>query len=117
MLDFSAPAAQLAARINGLTPWPGCIATLAGQPIKLGLADALPAQAGAGEVLGSDAEGLLVGTGQGTLRLRRLQRPGGKMLPAAEFLRGCPIAPGTRVASKAMPPLVSPVPFPRVRRP
>ncbi|MGH7997435.1 MAG: methionyl-tRNA formyltransferase, partial [Opitutaceae bacterium] len=41
VLDFSAPAAVLAARVNGLHPWPGCAVEMAGLPIKLGLADAV----------------------------------------------------------------------------
>lgn len=114
VLDFSAFAAVLAARINGLFPWPACGVTLAGEPIKLGLADApafpegaSPAAAALGEVLGADAEGLLIAAGGGSvLRLRRLQRPGGRMLEAAEFLRGFPVPPGTRLASQPMPPLL-----------
>jgi methionyl-tRNA formyltransferase len=35
------------------------------------------------------------------------------MLPAAEFLRGFPIAVGTRLESHAMPPLVAREPFKR----
>jgi methionyl-tRNA formyltransferase len=35
------------------------------------------------------------------------------MLPAAEFLRGWPVAPGTRLSSHPMPPLVATAPFPR----
>ena len=112
-LDFTQSAAALAARINGLMPWPGCTVEINGQVVKLGLADALPGKGSAGEACGTDADGLLIGTGQGTLRLRKLQRPGGKMLPAAEFLRGWPVAPGTRLPSHSMPPLVGPVPFPR----
>jgi methionyl-tRNA formyltransferase len=113
VLDFAQPAAALAARINGLNPWPGCSVTINGQPVKLGLADALPSSATPGVVTGADADGLVVGTGQGILRLRKLQRPGGRMLPAAEFLRGFPVAPGTQLASAPMPALVGPVPFPR----
>ncbi|HVS50945.1 MAG TPA: methionyl-tRNA formyltransferase [Opitutaceae bacterium] len=108
-LDFAAPAAALAARINGLYPWPACATEIAGQPIKVGLAEVAPSSApahAAGRVLGADADGLLVATGDGVLRLRRLQRPGGKMLPAAEFLRGWPIAAGTELASRPMPPLL-----------
>ncbi|MBI2515424.1 MAG: methionyl-tRNA formyltransferase [Opitutae bacterium] len=121
-LDFAAPAAALAARINGLMPWPACSVEFNGQPIKLGLADPAPAEtchvlsdksALPGTVLGADAEGLLVATGQGVLRLRRLQRPGGKMLPAAEFLRGLPIAAGTVLPSRPMSLLVAREPFPR----
>ena len=110
-LDFTAPAAALAARINGLFPWPACSVEIAGQPVKLGLADG-DARA-SGEVLGADADGLLVATGSGVLRIRRLQRPGGKMLSAAEFLRGFPIAPGTQLASRPMPALVAAQPFRR----
>ncbi|HEX3730295.1 MAG TPA: methionyl-tRNA formyltransferase [Opitutaceae bacterium] len=103
-LDWSAPAAALAARINGLFPWPGCSAEIAGQPIRLGLADALPeaAPAPGGTVLGSDAEGLKIAAGGGVVRLRRLQRPGAKLLPAAEFLRGFPVAAGVRLPSAPM---------------
>jgi methionyl-tRNA formyltransferase len=108
VLDFAAPAAVLAARINGLFPWPGCAAELAGEPLRIGLADtAAPSDpAPPGTVLGADADGLLVATGAGTLRLRRLQRPGGRLLAAGEFLRGRPIPPGTRFPSRPMPPLV-----------
>ena len=117
VLDFNAPAATLARRINGLMPWPGCAVVINGQTVKLGLADVgspLDYQpAGAGAVIGTDADSLLVGTGQGTLRLRLLQRPGGRMLPAAEFLRGFPIAAGTLLPSVPMPPLVARQPFPR----
>lgn len=123
VLDFNQPAAVLAARINALMPWPGCSVTINGQTVKLGLADALPAAdqsnligykgSESGVVCGQDADGLLVGTGQGTLRLRKLQRPGGKMLPAADFLRGWPVAPGARLSSHPMPALVGREPFPR----
>ena len=117
VLDFNAPAAELAARINCLVPWPGCAVVINGQPVKLGLAEVCGLidykPAGAGIVIGADADGVLIGTGQGLLRLRRLQRPGGRMLPAAEFLRGFPVAPGTLLPSAPMPPLVARQPFSR----
>ncbi|MBL9210398.1 MAG: methionyl-tRNA formyltransferase [Opitutaceae bacterium] len=109
-LDLAVPARELAARINGLFPWPGCTVEIAGQAVKLGLADvAAPAGASGtpGEVVGQDADGLLVATGEGVLRLRRLQRPGGRLLPAAEFLRGFPVPAGTRLPSRAMSGLVT----------
>lgn len=141
-LDFVAPAAELAARINGLFPWPACSVEITGQPVKFGLAEvatvarvadpgsaALPAGgtisgvsdpgynqvATPGAILGSDAEALLIATGNGVLRVLRLQRPGGKMLPAPEFLRGFPLAPGTVLPSRPMPALLVPpkLPMPR----
>jgi methionyl-tRNA formyltransferase len=114
VLDFNAPARVLAARINGLHPWPSVTIEIAGVAVRLGLADALD---GAGHVPGvvlpPDGTGVLVGTGSGTLRLRRLQRPGGRMLEAPEFLRGFPVTPGTTLPSRPMPALSSPEPFRR----
>lgn len=116
-LDFSMSAATLAARVNGLFPWPACSVEIAGQPVKLGLADVGSLEDGqvlsnklpvpAGTVLGTDPAGLLVAAGQGVLRLRRLQRPGGKMLDAADFLRGFVGTAGAILPSRSMPALVS----------
>ena len=125
-LDFNAPAAVLSARINGLFPWPACTVEIAGQPVKIGLAEVAPsastegcegsaqvASPVAGTVVGVDASGLQVATGgNGVLRCLRLQKPGGKMLPAGEFLRGFPITLGTVLKSAPLPVLVGPVPFP-----
>lgn len=118
-IDFGRPAAEVAARINGLMPWPGCATEFAGQPLKLGLAEPCHHSPGhaaePGSVRGADADGLLVACGEGVVRLRRLQRPGGRMLPAGEFLRGCPIPPGTVLPSRATAPLISNQPFPRAK--
>jgi methionyl-tRNA formyltransferase len=114
-LDFSASSPELAARINGLAPWPGCAVEVGGQSVRIGQADALPGEpaAAAGEVLGTDGVGVLVGTGRGTLRLCRLQRAGGRMLPTAEFLRGFPLPKGAILPSRPMSLLVSTTPFGR----
>jgi len=118
--DFKLPARAIAARINGLFPWPACTVQIDGQATKLGQAEALPetssGSAQPGQVLGTDTESLLVATGHGVLRLLRLQRPGGKMLPAPDFLRGSPIATGTILPSASLSPLVSPTPFPRAAK-
>jgi methionyl-tRNA formyltransferase len=117
-LDFSSTARTLAARINGLYPWPGCTVEIGGVAVRLGLADVLAggsevsvlgeglAGRQAGEVLGADEEGLRIATGDGVLRLRKMQRPGGRMLGAAEFLRGFPIPAGTILPSASMTRLV-----------
>ena len=47
-----------------------------------------------GQVLAADAQhGIVVACRQGALRLTELQKPGGKRLPAAEFLKGFPLEP------------------------
>jgi methionyl-tRNA formyltransferase len=115
VVDFAAPAAALAARVNGLHPWPSVAVEIDGSQVKLGLADALggASPGPAGTVAGSDSLGVLVATGMGTLRIRRLQRPGGRMLEAPEFLRGFPIPQGTVLPSTPMPPLSAAEPIRR----
>jgi methionyl-tRNA formyltransferase len=115
VLDFAQPAALLAARVNGLFPWPACTVEITGQPVKFGCATVEPSTAGQpfapGEILGADPDALRIGTADGVLRVHRLQRPGGKMLPAGDFLRGFPIAAGARLDSHPMPALVAQTPF------
>jgi len=114
VLDFRVHASDLARRINGLFPWPSCYVAVAGQSVKIGRAEAAVGEATAetpGTILGSDKEALNVATGSGVLRLLKLQRPGGKMLSAPEFLRGFSLQAGTILPSEPMPPLVGPTPF------
>jgi methionyl-tRNA formyltransferase len=122
VLDFAAPASLLAARINGLHPWPCAAVAVAGQTLKLGLADVPPESSEAGylvplgapgTVLGADPCGLRIAAGSGVLRLRRLQRPGGRMLEASEFLRGFPVPAGTVLPSGPMTALSANTPFRR----
>jgi methionyl-tRNA formyltransferase len=114
-LDFRAPASALSARINALHPWPSACVDIGGTAVRLGLADVHGDAFGGvpGTVAGSDALGLLVQTGRGVLRVRRLQRPGGRMLPAPEFLRGFPIPVGAVLPSLPMTELVSASPVRR----
>lgn len=116
-LDFRAPAAVLARRINALFPWPGAFFNWSGEIIRVGLAEADEAVSSSGAMLPGtvlapgERPGLMVATGGGALRLLRLQRPGGRMLPAAEFLRGHPLPPGTLLPSAVMPELIAATPF------
>jgi methionyl-tRNA formyltransferase len=109
VLDFAQPAGELAARINGLHPWPGVRVEIGGQLVRLGGASSSEqsTDAAPGAVLDTGSETLAVATGQGTLQLTQLQRPGGRMLPTTDFLRGFPIAPGTVLPSAPMPTLVT----------
>lgn len=114
VIDFRVHAQTLANRINGLFPWPSCFASIAGQPVKIGLAEAVPGELtteSPGTILGSDKEALSMATAGGVLRLLKLQRAGGKMLSAPDFVRGYPVPVGTVLPSEPMLPLVGPVPF------
>jgi methionyl-tRNA formyltransferase len=117
-LDFAAPASVLAARINGLFPWPGCSVEIAGQPVKIGLAEAVEQSFSVkpGEIVKADGGELILSTGSGSLKLLKLQRPGGKMLATAEFLRGFQVVVGGITPSKSLPALVDRTPFRTVKK-
>jgi methionyl-tRNA formyltransferase len=102
VLDWREPAAVLERRIRAFQPAPGASSALRGTPIKVWQAHVLPhAAAAPGTVMQSGEQGVDVATGQGVLRLQVLQKPGGKPLQAAEFLRGFPIEPGQPFDAKA----------------
>ena len=97
-LDWSRPAMELARAIRAYNPVPGAYTTWHGQPLKLWRAEPVAAGAAApGTVLQADAEGIVVATGDGALRLLELQRAGGKRLAAPSFLAGTTFQPGERL--------------------
>ena len=114
-LDFTRTAEELVRRVRALQPWPGSVVEHAGETLKVGEALAMTEAVVVkpGTVVRVGPEGVDVATSAGVLRLRALQRPGGRMLGAAEFLRGHPIKEGVVLPSFAGAPLVSPRPFPR----
>ena len=113
VIDFRKPANEIARRINGLNPWPGVSVGLGGTSLKFGRAVSLESDQAhePGVVLEADTSALRIGTGKGILRVLEIQRPGGRMLPAVEFLRGFPVPAGTCLPSAEMPCLRSATPF------
>jgi methionyl-tRNA formyltransferase len=93
-LDFSLSAKQLANQVRAYVDWPGCFFEARGQRIKVGAAEALSfapeAATGSAQVGRVLAKGpyLDIATGEGILRIKQLQKPGGRMLDADAFLRG-----------------------------
>lgn len=95
-LDFTQPAEKLARKIRAFNPFPGASARFNDVPIKLWHAQALPGGGvKPGQIIAANAQdGVIVSCGTGMLRLTELQKPGGKRLPAAEFLKGFPLHDG-----------------------
>lgn len=96
-IDWSRPAEAIEALVRGLNPWPGAFTFCRGQRLKIWRAHLVPqkGQAPAGTVLAGFSDELRVMTGRGAVCIDELQGASGKRLPAAAFLRGHPIAPGT----------------------
>ncbi|KIF83084.1 methionyl-tRNA formyltransferase [Noviherbaspirillum autotrophicum] len=93
-LDFAQPAQVLARKIRAFNPFPGASAAFNGVPIKLWRTEVVPGAPGKapGQVLAATAQdGVVVACGEEALRLTELQKPGGKRLPVAEFLKGFPM--------------------------
>ena len=98
-IDWSRPWKDVHNHIRGLSPFPGAWFELAadGKPVRI---KALRTTKGEG----SGAPGtvlddrLTIACGDGAIRLLQLQRAGRQAITVDEFLRGTPVAAGTRVA-------------------
>jgi methionyl-tRNA formyltransferase len=97
-IDWAQSAVVLERRIRAFNPSPVAFSSLGNESVKLHqavvLAGAASGAAGPGEVLAAAAAGVDIATADGVLRATRLQKPGGKAMDAAEFLRGFDIRPG-----------------------
>lgn len=97
LIDWSLPAGKIHNLVRGLDPWPSAYTFLNGELLKLATTSAEAGEGDPGVVLSASADGVLVGCGSGVLRVRGLQMPGKRRMPAADFLRGNELAAGTRL--------------------
>ncbi|TAK91535.1 MAG: methionyl-tRNA formyltransferase [Burkholderiaceae bacterium] len=95
-LDWTQSAEVLARRIRAFNPFPGATGQMHDTTIKLWQAHVVQQSGTPGTVLQADAQGIVVACGTQALRLETLQRPGGKKLPAANFLQGLPVPVGAQ---------------------
>lgn len=109
-LDWRRSAAELARQVRAFDPFPIATIAVRGETIRVWQASALSSEAtdslrdgsaALGEVVQVDDDGIAVRCAGGVLRLEALQRPGGKRVAAADFLRGMPVRPGERLAADA----------------
>jgi len=87
-LDWAQPAEVLARKVRAFNPWPVAEANLAGERLRIHGAVSLDEahDAAPGTLLGASRQGLDVACGHGVLRLRVVQREGGKAITAADYL-------------------------------
>lgn len=94
-VDWTRSAAEIERAVRAYRPAPGAFTLLDKEPLKLWRARVVPGRGAPGTLL--NAEGALsVACGDGALEIEELQRPGGRRMAAAEFLRGHALAPGER---------------------
>ena len=122
-IDWRLDAASIVRRVRAFNPFPGATVTLNGEVIKVWAArladghahdasqaipDAVAAQT-LGEIRAVSPGGIEVVAMNSIAILTELQRPGGKRLPVAEFLRGFDLQVGMQfdllpLATRAAPP-------------
>ena len=88
-LDWNETAATLARQVRAFNPRPGAHSTLAGERMKV--LEAVPINGPAGDaapgrVVRTGPDGIDVATGDGLLRILRLQMPGRRVVAAREFI-------------------------------
>lgn len=94
LLDWQAPAELLARRLRAFDPFPGGSTELAGQPLKVWRGQPVPGAGVPGQVLSAGPGRLVVACGTGALELLEVQAPGGRRMPARDYLLRHPAAAG-----------------------
>ncbi|OLP53368.1 methionyl-tRNA formyltransferase [Rhizobium rhizosphaerae] len=97
-ISFARPAEEVLRHIHGLSPSPGAwFEVEAGGKRERVKVLACELETAGGETGTALFDDLTIACSEGSVRLTRLQRAGGKVLDAEDFRRGLPIPAGTRV--------------------
>jgi methionyl-tRNA formyltransferase len=89
-LDFSRPAAELERKVRAFNPWPVAEAVLAGERVRVWHALAIPGPESQvpspGQIVAASKHGIDIACGEGVLRILKLQRAGGRVIGAADYV-------------------------------
>ncbi len=88
LIEWRLTANDIHNRVRGLSPWPGAYGFVDGKLIKIMETRVIPGRGEPGMIYTDGQEELKAGTGNGMLRITRLQAEGRKPVTAGEFLRG-----------------------------
>jgi methionyl-tRNA formyltransferase len=92
LIDWRDAAIAIERKVRAFNPWPVAEGDIVGERLRIWSAEALPAatDAAPGTVLGASRDGLDVATGDGRLRIRELQRAGGRRMAVLDYLNARP---------------------------
>ena len=95
-LDFASSAIELERKVRAFDPWPVAEAELAGERVRIWSAEARDPGPGArdsakpGEIVAASKQGIDVACSPGVLRILKLQRAGGRVISAADYVNARP---------------------------
>jgi len=100
VVDWTQSAIALARRVRAFNPWPVCETRCAGETLRIWDAMAMPADGASdvstrlvpGTIVAAGATGIDVATGEGVLRLLRVQRPGRRAVTAGDLANSLALA-------------------------
>lgn len=94
-INWTMSATEIHHRIRAFSPSPGAVTRAGAAAFKILSAEAVaePHDLACGQVLRDGRDGLMVGTGEGAIRLKIVQPEGKRPMAVAEFLRGRPKLP------------------------
>jgi methionyl-tRNA formyltransferase len=98
LVTFEESAETIVRRFRAFDPWPGIFMRTAGDTIKLLDLTALEQSGSAGHLVGIDGDGVVVGCGQGSVRIGSLQEAGRVRASAAAVARARGWKPDERIA-------------------
>jgi methionyl-tRNA formyltransferase len=97
-IDWTQSAQTICQRIRAFNPFPGASTQLNGEVLKIWAAevspDAAPPASQCGQIVGLSPSAIEVAATDSVLTITELQRPGGKRLGVADFLRGTALQVG-----------------------
>jgi len=99
LIDWGAPAGQVARLVRACNPWPVAHTLLRGEPVRIWEAQALPGRAAPGQATGAapgsvlalEGGRLLVACGAGVLAIGQLQCAGRRVVGASDFAHARPL--------------------------
>lgn len=90
VMDWQRSAAELERQVRAFDPWPVAEASLAGERVRIWSAIAQAGTGLPGEIIAATRDGIDVAAGSGVLRIRELQRAGGRRISAQDYLNAQP---------------------------
>ncbi|MCX4189796.1 methionyl-tRNA formyltransferase [Methylophaga sp. OBS3] len=99
IIDWQQTAEEIDRRVRAFNPWPVTQTLWRGETLRIWTATLVDEQSKgeAGEIVKVDRDGLLVATGQGTLKITQLQLPGKRSMSVTDLLNSQSIEVGEKL--------------------